>query len=283
MVRRRFSAPPPLIGQPAAVDHVFMTERDPTTWIGFVGDISPLGRRDAAFDPDILEFFRDCSLMVGNLEGVITSQRRWPYRHNHTPRVFECLENIKPLSSWLLSVANNHAADYGDGELNKTVETLENGGVRWFGTSHRPTIGVEGSLTLTAWTQWLNRPTKLVCRRDPGVPTTTGLHIAYPHWGFEHERRPRPSQVTPLGYPLVVGHHSHLPQPLERRVDGVIVAWSLGNFLSRKRLPVLGEGALLKVGFSTSEPGVPEIVSAHFRRIRLENGDSRYCRVVPAR
>jgi poly-gamma-glutamate capsule biosynthesis protein CapA/YwtB (metallophosphatase superfamily) len=104
------------------------------------------------------------------------------------------------------------------------------------------------------------------------------LHIALPHWGYEHERQPRPSQTVPEGYVLTVGHHTHLPQPFERRSNGQLVAWSLGNFVTGKQLPVLGEGALLKVGIASPDDGPPKIVRAHFREIDLDR-DRHQCRV----
>ena len=280
MVRRRFAPPPPLGDQPPAVDLNLDPGRTPKQWIGFVGDISPLAKRTAVYAPGVAAFFADCDRMVGNLEGVITTQRWRPYRHNHTPRVLEDLAPLGDLPAWTLSVANNHAADYGDAALLGTLDHLDRHGVRWLGTQDRPCIDLAPGVTLTTWTRWLNRPTHLVPRHDPGVSEEPGLHIAFPHWGFEHERRPRPNQVPPAGYPLVVGHHSHLPQPFEQQPDGTLIAWSLGNLLTQKRLPVLGEGAILKVGLAPNAQRMPEVVRASFRLLRLDRSDPRYCRVL---
>jgi poly-gamma-glutamate capsule biosynthesis protein CapA/YwtB (metallophosphatase superfamily) len=160
---------------------------------------------------------------------------------------------------------------------------MEGQGIRWVGTAERPRVVPGPGLTLTAWTWWVNGPGALVARQDPGAPAGAGLHIAFPHWGYEHQRFPRPGQRDrlPPGYALVVGHHSHLPQPVERLEDGRLVAWSLGNLLTRKRLPVLGEGALLKVGLA-AEPGEAVVPArAHYRQVRLDRSDPGYCRVYP--
>lgn len=281
MVRRRFSAPPARDGQPTIVDYVVARDLEPNFWIGFVGDISPLGRRTAVFDPAVIAFFSGCKYLVGNLEGVITTRGPLPYRHNHSPGILEALSAVRPLPAWSLSLANNHAGDYGDIALARTIDHLDGMGVGCFGTKMRPHLELGSRLTVTAWTQWLNRPTTQVPRRDPGAPAWKGLHFAYPHWGFEHERLPRASQRVPAGYQLVVGHHSHLPQPFTCSEDGVLVAWSLGNFLTAKRLPVLGEGAVLKVGITEGAGRVPQVVVARYQLIKLDRSDGRYCRVVP--
>jgi poly-gamma-glutamate capsule biosynthesis protein CapA/YwtB (metallophosphatase superfamily) len=83
---------------------------------------------------------------------------------------------------------------------------------------------------------------------------------------------------VPAGYDLTVGHHTHLPQPFEQTGDDRLVAWSLGNFITGKQLPVLGEGALLRVGVACPGAGPPEIVRAQFREIDLDR-NRQSCRV----
>jgi len=102
--------------------------------------------------------------------------------------------------------------------------------------------------------------------------------VALPHWGYEPERQPRPSQTVPAGYDVTVGHHTHLPQPFEETGDDRLVAWSLGNFITGKQLPVLGEGALLRVGVARPDEGPPVVTHAQFREIDLER-DRHHCRV----
>lgn len=277
MVRRRFSPPPP---RPTSIDrNLILHETEPHRWIGFVGDVCPLFGREARFGAGVQGFLDDCDLLVGNLEGVF-SDRSWkPFLMKHTSSIFDVLGQIKPPARWALSVANNHATDFGAEALERTVRCLARRGIRWMGTTKRPRLHLADDVTLTAWTRWLNRPGEGVIRHDPGAPATPGLHVAVPHWGYEHERQPRPSQTVPNGYSLIAGHHTHLPQPLEHRDNGQLVAWSLGNFVTGKRLPVLGEGALLKVGITRVHSGRPKIARAHFREIDLDR-DRHQCHVT---
>lgn len=277
MVRRRFSPPPP---RPSSLNRSLkLAEEVPDRWIGFVGDICPLFGREARFGPNVRAFLSDCDALVGNFEGVF-SDRRWkPFLMKHSDDIFRVLAELNPLSDWVVSVANNHATDFGTDALQRTVRILERQGIRWMGTADRPRLSIMEGITCTAWTRWLNRPAEGVSQVDPGAPSHSGVHVAFPHWGYEHERKPRPSQTVPQGYSLTVGHHTHLPQPFECTEDDQMVAWSLGNFVTGKRLPVLGEGALLKIGVTQTTDGPPSMVEAHYRELDLYR-DRHECRVT---
>lgn len=277
MVGRRFSSPPP---RPDSIDRdLALGERPPERWIGFVGDICPLFGRDVQFGTAVQQFLARCDLVIGNFEGIFSDQMWRPFLMKHAPDIFGAMDQVKPLGDWVVSLANNHATDFGTDALRRTIRILNRRGIRWLGTADRPRLQLEEDVTLTAWTWWLNRPAEGVQQRDPGAPPAPGLHLATPHWGYEHERHPRPSQSVPEGYDLIAGHHTHLPQPFEQTESGQLVAWSLGNFVTGKRLPVLGEGAILKVGLARGEDGRPAIVRAHFREIDLER-TRQACRVT---
>lgn len=278
MVWRRFTPPAP---PPTTLWHdLKLAPPPPDQWIGFVGDICPLFGRAAVLDPSVHAFFSNCTQMVGNFEGILSNKAWRPFLMKHDPHIFDVLAELHPLEGWTLSLANNHAADFGRDDLDRTIDTIEARGCRWLGTRARPRVTLDDHITLTAWTWWSNRPTDAVAQKDPGAPSAPGLHIAFPHWGYEHERTPRPDHEPPMGYALTAGHHTHLPQPFEQTDDGRLVAWSLGNFITGKRLRVLGEGLLLKIGVARSDDGLPTITRASTRPIALDRSDARYCRVA---
>jgi hypothetical protein len=277
MIGRRFSAPPP---RPDVLDRDLRLRDERPQWtMGFVGDVCPLFGRDVQFGAGVRDFFADCDVVVGNFEGIFTERRWKPFLMKHRPDILDGMAVLRPLERWVVSVANNHATDFGTEALRRTLRVLERRGVRWVGTTDRPRLRLADDVTLTAWTWWLNRRADGVVRRDPGAPPTPGLHVALPHWGYEHERTPRASQTVPEGYALTAGHHPHLPQPFEQRPNGQLVAWSLGNFVTGKQLSVLGEGALLRVGVARPHDGPAEIVRAHFRELDLDRDCTR-CRVT---
>lgn len=246
----------------------------PIKWIGFVGDILPLMWRKAEVSAEIRDFFAGCDGMVGNLEGIFTRKLWVPFLQKHTSSTFDALLQTAPAHKWCLSVANNHAGDFGERDYLNTLVEIERHGMRHFGGHAAPEFQVVPGLSVQAWTEWQNRPSPWVCAHDPGARAGG---IAYPHWGYEHERRPRQTQRDhlPKGYCVIVGHHPHFSQPIERLPDGGLVAWSLGNFVTEVRLASMGEGAILKVGFDQNQ--MPAL--AMHAQIRLDRGDPKFCRV----
>ncbi|MDZ7757730.1 CapA family protein [Rhodohalobacter sp.] len=282
MAIRRYRKPAPWGDQKASRRVLFNNEQEADFWIGFVGDICPLKNRKAHFSKEVLQFFENCSMMVGNFEGIITDQARYPFLLKHTPDVFEALKEIKPLDRWVLSIANNHAMDYGLEALKNTLAILSDHNIRWVGTVDKPSIEIHPGISLTAWTWWINGQTHFIPLDDPGPPESPDFHIAAPHWGYEHERKPRSSQREniPDGYDLIVGHHSHLPQPLEIVPSGTPVAWSLGNFTTANKLRVLGEGAILKAGFILNQNHTPVLHSINYQAILLNRDNPDLCSVT---
>ena len=278
---RRMFGPLPA-GTPRACTFVLDPALPATRWIGFVGDIMPLMWRAARVDPGVVSFFADCERIVGNLEGIVSDEAWFPFLQKHTPAIFTYLAEVAAPAKWVLSVANNHAPDYGDPGFFSTIRAIEAAGMTPLGMRERPRIDLGGGVTVTAWTEWTNGRTTRVPTRDPGAPPTPGAHIAFPHWGYEFERAPRSNQrsALPRGYGAIVGHHSHVPQDPEV-VDGRVVAWSLGNFFSEVRLPTMGQGALLKLGIACETSGIARIVSARSQPIALARRDKRYCAIAP--
>jgi hypothetical protein len=60
--------------------------------------------------------------------------------------------------------------------------------------------------------------------------------VVFVHWGYEFSEMPYPAdrawarRAADLGVDLIVGHHPHVAQPVER-FGRTVVAYSLGNFL----------------------------------------------------
>ncbi|MBI4815818.1 MAG: CapA family protein [Deltaproteobacteria bacterium] len=246
-VRRMFLGQKGPRAQPC---ELILSKRSASLHLVFVGDILPLLFRRVAFEPDVLELFADADLVVGNLEGVVTDRPWFPFLQKHSPDILDALQLLAPLPRWILNLANNHAGDYGPLDFSRTAALIDRRGARFVGTTEKPRLILAPNVTLTSWTEWSNHPAPWVQTHNPGAPESPDLHIAYPHFGHEFEREPRPDRGPPDGYELVVGHHPHFPQPIMRRRNQ-LVAWSLGNFLTEVRLPTMGEGLVARVGIAT--------------------------------
>ena len=183
----------------------------------------------------------------------------------------------------VVSLANNHAGDQGADGLAATAEALRAAGVRpvgvGVGLESRAPVIVEtptGSVAFLAYAdeRWI--PGRAVAAEfSAGVAPLRPAMIAADvvaarevadfvvvsmHAGTEYEPLPDDVQraaalaAARAGATLVIGHHPHVLQPIER-IGTTVVAWSLGNFVfDQDQSPETQETAIVR--FEVSESGV---------------------------
>lgn len=188
----------------------------------------------------------------------------------------------------IVSLANNHAGDQGATGIESTLATLSAAGVRAVGAgtgeAARAPVIVEtetGSVAFLAYadTRWI--PESYVAAEGragvaPLSPDSIGEDVAAAreiadfvvvsmHAGTEYEPLPDATQraaaeaAARAGADLVIGHHPHVLQPIER-VGTTAVAWSLGNFVfDQDWSPETQEGTIVRF---TLEDGQPAQVAA---------------------
>jgi poly-gamma-glutamate capsule biosynthesis protein CapA/YwtB (metallophosphatase superfamily) len=196
--------------------------------------------------------------VVGNAEGPITArtgqpnpEQRWSYAAD--PRTAATLREV---GFSALGLANNHASDRGPEGLQDTLSHLERAGIEGFGagadevTALRPLwietpfgrVAVMGMATPTLYAAEARSA-------EPGIAVVTlertlrvakearaaGARwlVAYVHWGENYrgvtaQQREVARLFADAGFDLVVGHHPHVVQPVER-VGATWVLFSLGN------------------------------------------------------
>lgn len=217
----------------------------------FVGDImlardveKRLQGQDVEYAFEELPMLKEAKLVVGNFEASI------PATHIPTPNMTmqfsvapALLEILKVGGITHLSLANNHAVDYlEDGYVN-TVTELKSDGFETFGHPVRvdensvsyieaggrqiALIGINatyGEVPAT-WTEVL---------AEASLQSDT--QIAYIHWGNEYELEHSEAEedlahsLIDAGFDIIIGHHPHVVQDIERYKDGLIF-YSLGNFI----------------------------------------------------
>lgn len=192
-------------------------------------------------------------LLFGNLETVLSEsgterKKRWV---NTTPP--EAGGNLLREAGFdILSVANNHTLDMGREGFEKTLEELETRGIAYVGggrgDERLPGLIVERNgirFGFLAYTTGRFRPPpgvtvaklkkKNVIEDIRALKEQTDHVVVSLHWGIENTYYPSPDQVRlahnliDAGATLILGHHSHTIQGVERYNDGLI-AYSLGNF-----------------------------------------------------
>lgn len=163
----------------------------------------------------------------------------------------------------VVSLANNHAYDYGEEALLDSFDALDGADVRYVGAgknwdrASEPLyfIANDMKIAIVSATQIerLDHPdTKEATESAPGVfrcwnpeklyrvvaeaKSKSDFVIVYIHWGTENQeevdwaQREQAPKIAEAGADLIVGDHPHLLQKLEY-VKDVPVIYSLGNFL----------------------------------------------------
>ena len=192
----------------------------------------------------------------------------------------------------IVTLANNHALDFGTDALLDTCSTLDDAGILRVGAganleeAKKPVfmeakgrrIGFLGASRVIPEGSW-NATSK-----GPGMLTTydpsllleeikkarevCDYLVVYVHWGIERDERPQEYQRTlgqqyiDAGADLVIGSHPHVLQGLEY-YKGKPIVYSLGNFVFGSSIPKTalltvewdGEDALLRLVPGTSSGG----------------------------
>lgn len=197
-------------------------------------------------------------LVFANLESQISDQGG-ETQHPRDRFIFCAPPQAAGAIRWagisVVSTANNHAFDYGMKGLQETIEELQKVSVPFVGTS-LDSVSLFPPLILqrkgirfgfVAYTQFLNRkqaPQGHISIFDKArmVKEITGLRskvdvvVASYHGGVEYVDKPNKATLRQLreladaGADIVLGHHPHVPQGIERYKKAWIIA-SLGNFV----------------------------------------------------
>ncbi len=233
----------------------------------FVGDIMlsrAVGNKIAlAGDPrfpflHISDFLRGADIAFGNLEGPISSRgenQGSVYSFRNDPSV---VSGIIYAGFDVLSIANNHIFDWGKDALSDTVSLLGASGIKTIGAGRNEDeanapafFNIEGErITFLGYTTLY--PETLCASGDvPGiscfnetavldkireVKKNSDIVVVSMHWGVEYETHSNAEQeqlareFIDAGVDLVVGHHPHVPEEVEKYKNGWI-AYSLGNFI----------------------------------------------------
>jgi len=236
----------------------------------FAGDIMPMRKRQLNFSARLKEFVARSDYFIGNFEGTITEQAKksWfsPSDQRHDRGIIDSLAAIFPPEKTYLSVANNHAADFGKEEFFASVNILESCKFKVFGWNERPFVDVNDDIRLIAGTMWSNRKCDYIAGLQDSRHYTKpqAANILYAHFGYEHELFPRPKTVKMAKqllhtFDAVIGHHSHCPQPVNAETTSGInklLVYSLGNFCGAFRARKYQYGIVVKADLGKSESGV---------------------------
>lgn len=213
-------------------------------------------------------------LAIANLECSLTTQGE-PLDKGYLIRAHPTwAQSLAAGSIDLVTLANNHALDFGPAGLEETIGALEALGIGVVGAGTSPEAarapaffdlgGVRVALLGYAAARWngsVDVPsTNLLAWSRPGdiradVEAARGqadMVVVLLHAGTEYAATPSADQVAAAhaaveaGADLVVGHHPHVTQTVERYGQGLIV-YSLGDAIFDIPRPAAMRGHLLRV------------------------------------
>jgi len=204
------------------------------------------------------EILQQGDIVIGNLESPLASSgvefTGKKFRFKADPKAAPAL---KRAGFTHISLANNHILDFGAEGLKETLAALDANSIIFAGAGQNLTAARKAAITsahgvkVAFLSYSLTYPEEFFAGQEtagtaPGYASffTADITAAKKnadcvivsfHWGGEGENKPKPYQVNAAhkaveaGADIVIGHHPHVLQGIERYNNGVIF-YSLGNF-----------------------------------------------------
>jgi poly-gamma-glutamate capsule biosynthesis protein CapA/YwtB (metallophosphatase superfamily) len=232
---------------------------------------------DYAFDK-MRPWLQKADIAFGNLEGPLTDRgepapdKKYLFR---SPPA-KVADALKAAGFDIVSLANNHSLDYGSEGLADTIAALDKVGVHHVGAGENLAVARQAAIlqrnglkvAFLAYSLTFPEEFWATAKRAGTVfgyreivegdiraaKQKADIVVASFHWGQESKTELRPYQVAlghaaiDAGASLVIGHHPHILQSVERYKDGVIL-YSMGNFAFGSYSPNAKVSALAEIEF----------------------------------
>lgn len=197
------------------------------------------------------DHLKNCDLLFGNLETMITKSRN--AEHGTSGKYFSLPKTgraLKQIGFDVLNLANNHCYDWGPEGIECTLSELNSVGIKWGGVgvseqqarapvlTHCPTCGKRFGYLFYSGTYNTVDPTHnwVTASPSPGslksditsVLQLCDVLVVSIHGGACMNHWPSPDMLkacrlaADLGASIVLGHHSHVPQGIERWKNSII-------------------------------------------------------------
>ena len=191
------------------------------------------------FFQNVKDIFTADDLTVANMEGTLTTsndRQQKTFAFKGDPSYTEILTRGGVEAT---NLANNHSHDYGDQSYEDTIQYLEAAGITTFGYDRTAVMDVKGIkvglIGIYELKDGLGRQQQVIDTIQAVKDQGAQVIIVSFHWGTEKSNIPDDIQKTlahlavDQGADLVVGHHPHVLQGIEK-YQGKNIVYSLGNF-----------------------------------------------------
>jgi len=218
---------------------------------------------DSILDWRMKRFMTGSDFTVVNFEGAMTENKPYTARDNMLAFTSDpkWAKNMAEYGINIASLANNHSLNFGKQGFIDTKKFLEKYNIATFGTPYNNSEkgnlsvikNVRGmKIAFVAYHELFDGNVKPIVSEIQNIKNNNlaDFIVVYSHWGDEYIQKihPRPQKKAhafiDAGADIVIGHHPHVVQPLEKYKDKYIF-YSLGNFVFDQ---VLGKSVRTRLG-----------------------------------
>jgi poly-gamma-glutamate synthesis protein (capsule biosynthesis protein) len=197
------------------------------------------------------------------------------------------------------STASNHSIDQGEAGVDRTLDALDAAGVRHAGTARSAAEAATPNLLTVRgvrvaqlsyaygfnglrrpadkpWLANLLDPDRVLADARRAKAAGAEVVIVSIHWGTEYQHAPNAQQLSVarrlLADPsvdLILGHHAHVVQPLER-IGDKWVAYGMGNEVAYQDFSAdTRDGIMPRFTFTEVSPGVFRVTRAEVLPVHM--------------
>ena len=241
---------------------------------------------------DIKYYTKTADITIGSLETTFAGEDRG-YSNYPTFNTPDSLATaLKKIGVDVISLAGNHALDYGYDGLCRTIDVLDDADISHLGTYKTAedqekllienvkgvniafinyTYGTNGIPIPSGKEYCVNLIDKDLIKKqiEQAKELNVDMIVACMHWGTEYRTTANDEQkeladfLFENGVDIIIGNHPHVLEPMEKRTitldDGtekdVFVVYALGNFTADQRDEITKDSAILNLNITKNVDG----------------------------
>lgn len=260
---------------------------------------------------DIKHYFEATDLSIGNLETSFAGKERgysnYPTFNSPDALVYD----LKEMGLDIITTAGNHCLDMGFSGLSRTIDVLDNAGLKHLGTYKTQeerdqvfitevkgvkiafvdyTYGTNGIPVPSDKEFCVNLIDKNLIKKDieSAKSQDVDMIVACMHWGTEYRTTANAEQeeladfLFQNGVDVILGNHPHVLEPMEKRTvtledgttkDGFVI-YACGNFICDQNAENTRNSIILNLTITKHSDGKLTIDNANYVPIYMYKGAS---------
>lgn len=241
---------------------------------------------------DIKDYTNSADITIGSLETTFAGEDRGYSNYPVFNSPDSLATGLKDIGVDVISLAGNHALDYGYSGICRTIDVLDNVGISHLGTYKSAedqdkilikdvkgvkiafinyTYGTNGIPVPSDKPYCLNLIDKDLISKQikQAKEQNVDMIVACMHWGTEYKTSANDEQkeladfLFKSGVDIILGNHPHVLEPMEKKTitldDGstkdVFVVYALGNFTADQRAEITRDSAILNLDITKDSDG----------------------------